>query len=77
MMKVAEYEKYWKPAANRFYLERLAPLLGMQSEYFAFLRRPGQEDWPMSEELKNLLVKLAGPHGKAILKMYRIQRGLE
>ena len=32
---------------------------------------------PISDELKSLYQKLAGPHGKAILKAYRIQKGLE
>lgn len=50
--------------------------LGM-SEYRLFYVRPSIEDTKMAEDLKKLLVMLAGPHGKAILKAYRIQKGLE
>ena len=32
---------------------------------------------PISEELKQLLIALTGPHGYAILKIYRIQKGLD
>jgi hypothetical protein len=32
---------------------------------------------PISQELKQLLVALAGPHGDTILKIYRIQKGLD
>lgn len=32
---------------------------------------------PMTEELKKLLELLAGPHGKTLLKAYRIRKGLE
>lgn len=31
----------------------------------------------MPDDLKKLLSMLAGPHGKTILKAYRIRRGLE
>jgi len=32
---------------------------------------------PISEEYKKQLIALAGPHGKTILKMIRINKGLE
>jgi hypothetical protein len=85
MMTMVEYAVFWTPAANRVCSSRcnekgeenLALLLGMQPAFVAFLNRPGEKDWPMSEELKELLIKLAGPHGATVLKIYRIQKGLE
>lgn len=57
-------------------LVELDKALGI-TEYREFFPRPASLDKPMNEELKKLLVLLAGPHGKTILKVYRIRKGLE
>lgn len=36
-----------------------------------------EDETPMPEQLKEVVRKLAGPHGRTILKAYRIKRGLE
>ena len=53
----------------------LEKLLG-RDEYKKFIenRLP---DRSISEEYKKQLIALAGPHGKTILKMIRINKGLE
>lgn len=55
---------------------RLDILLG-STEYRDYYKNPHDLDQPISEEFKILLQALAGPHGKTILKAYRIKRGLE
>lgn len=61
----------------QFYM--LDDLLGVHEYEFGYYRRrthvPRHD--PMPEELKNLLIMLAGPHGHALLKTYRIRKGLE
>jgi len=47
------------------------------AEYQHFWVNPHAKDIPLPQDLKKLLVMLAGPHGKSILKAYRIQKGLE
>lgn len=68
----------WKYGKNGFapYL-KLDKLLGTQeySQYYKASVFKGQTLLP--EDLKRLLVMLRGPHAKAILKAYRIQKGLE
>lgn len=82
--------EYWKPAAQN--LSRLGALypsynswglysklgdaLGIK-EYDDFLGRANHLDFPISDELKQLLIMLTGPHAVTILKAYRIQKGLE
>jgi len=44
-------------------------------EYAQWVRQPTYK--PLSEEYKKQLIALAGPHGKTILKMIRINKGLE
>lgn len=46
-------------------------------EYYSWCFTPEFHDMPLSNDLKWLLTNLAGPHGKTILKMYRIKIGLE
>lgn len=53
-------------------LEKLLGITDYSDYYNGIVNRE-----PMSEELKKLLVMLASPHGKTILKMYRIRKGLE
>lgn len=51
-------------------------LLGI-TEYEKYRSTTASLDEPLPEPLKELLIKLAGPHGKTILKAYRIKKGLE
>lgn len=83
-----DIRNYWRPAAialfglsfdsaeNEAKLYHLDEMLGIK-EYSKYMRRPVTQDYPMSDELKNLLMLLVGPHGKTILKVYRIKKGLE
>ncbi len=88
-----ELQELWLPAAQRLFGEakvgastsfnnyalhgkKLDKLLGID-DYHIFILCPSYKDTESSEDLKKLLRALAGPHGKTILKMYRIQKGLE
>lgn len=42
----------------------------------AYHTRPGAHDRPMPDEWRDFFVKLAGPHGKTILKAYQAKRGI-
>lgn len=90
-MTSQEAQKYWYPVVHVLYgkidiftaaetiyskYHRLDEELGIK-EYSKYINRPSAADYPMSDELKNLLTLLIGPHGKTILKMYRIKKGLE
>ena len=83
MMTIDEYHEIWAPLAEKICPEpcggcrELAMLLGVHAQYVEFINRPAQEDYPMNQELKELLLKLSGPHGHALLKVYRIRKGLE
>lgn len=71
-----EMDTYWIPAARNLglnYWSELDNALGVD-EYR--VGRPFSHE-PLPQDLKKLLVMLAGPHGKTILKAYRIQKGLE
>lgn len=57
-------------------MKELDKALGV-TEYRDYYNRSADKDTPMDEELKKLLVMLAGPHGKTILKAYRIRKGLK
>lgn len=63
----------------QFYM--LDDLLGVHEYEFGYYKRrismSVSRHAPMPEELKNLLIMLAGPHGHALLKAYRIRKGLE
>jgi len=56
--------------------EKFEKLLGVD-EFSIYI----SVDWPdeksMSEELKSLLQKIAGPNGRTIWRMYLINRGLK
>lgn len=81
-MNRKDVEKYWIPACARLLSEemydkhKLDELLGI-NEYGRYMNRAHAEDYPMSESLQQLLRSLAGPHGKTLLKVYRIKKGLE
>ena len=66
MMTVNEYHTIWALAAEEICpgpcggCRELAMLLGVHAQYVDFINRPAQEDYPMSEELKELLLKLSG-----------------
>jgi hypothetical protein len=81
-MHVEDYLEYWAPAVDNLFpgswvypantsvdkSKRLATALGI--EYPLGNHR-------LDDGLRELLIKLKGPHGKTILKMYRIQKGLK
>jgi hypothetical protein len=43
------------------------------NEYTKYLRRSTLDDYPMHEDLKQLLIKLAGPHGDTLYKVLKIR----
>lgn len=45
--------------------------------YDEYCKRRHEDDFPLDDDMRELLIKLAGPHGKTILKMYRIKKGLD
>ena len=51
-------------------------LLGLNFTFAAWVKNPTNVQ-PMPDDLKKLLIALAGPHGDTVLKVYRIQHGLE
>lgn len=53
----------------------LDKLLGIK-EYQNYVGRSLDHDYPMSDDLKQLLANITGPNGKAILRAYRIRKGL-
>lgn len=86
-MKVTELLQYCIPALETVVgttdlsediLAVMDDQLGLQGKETSIHCLCHTEDTPdMTEELKRLLVMLAGPHGNTILKAYRVQRGLE
>jgi hypothetical protein len=77
---------YWEPAAlalrdvlpvvQSHQIEiRLEIALGC-SVWSEYARRTAHDDFPLSEDWIVLLQKLAGPHGRAILKAYQIKNGI-
>lgn len=74
-MTYEELAKYWVPAADNLGVlhHRLDNILGVD-EWCVGLELSGK---PLPEDLRNLLVMLTGLHAYAILKMYRIKKGLE
>lgn len=81
--------KYWQPALlNLFgpvdnndrkevyhHFRKLdkALVVSIHADYCSRLR---SEDFPLSDDMRELLIKLAGPHGKVILKAYQIKKGI-
>lgn len=86
-MNFEDYDKYWQPARDCF-VERtreghvwkddltFAAMLDMVDSFKAFTSRPHTADSPMDNDLKQLLMLLAGPHGKTMLKAYQARKGL-
>lgn len=75
---------YWEPAAVALFPDlsvedsekALECALGC-TDYTDFIMRPAMDDFHIPEEKRKLLKALAGPHGKAILRAYQIQRGIK
>lgn len=78
-MTTEELTDYWIPACMGLGWvapSRLDGALGID-EYAKFMANTAINDRHMSSELRILLIKLAGPHGKTILRAFRIRKGLE
>jgi hypothetical protein len=78
MMTFEEALKYMMPAVLNLYntdslddWSKLAEELGISKEYEHYQGRHEREDTPMSDELKDLLTKLAGPYGKVVLAAFK------
>ena len=78
MMTFEEALKYMMPAVLNLYntdslddWSKLAEELGILKEYEHYQERHEREDTPMSDELKDLLTKLAGPYGKVVLAAFK------
>lgn len=80
---------HWAPAARNLYNNEevpdrtshlnlkfrwLAHQLGLHEEYMLML---DGDNKIINKDMADLLAKLAGPDGHTLLKVYRIQRGLE
>jgi hypothetical protein len=87
-MNCEDEEHYWTPAASALFGHVVDRSLDYAMEAYLekalhttiwteWKDRPMSKDFPLSDYWRNLLVQLAGPHGRAILKMYQIQKGLE
>ena len=75
-----EYSEFIWDAVTNLSLDgphHLMQLLGVGDQFVAWGSRPHDEDRSMSDELRCLFKGLSGPHGKTILKIYRIKHGLE
>lgn len=82
--------QYWFPAAYNLFgavdinnsqdtyyaCARLDTALGV-SLHKDYCARSASEDFPLEPEMKELLRKLKGPHGKTILKAYQIKHGVK
>lgn len=77
-MTSQELIDYWIPACMGLGVaaSRLDGALGID-EYVKYTSSTAINDRHMSSELRILLIKLAGPHGKTILRAFRIRKGLE
>lgn len=88
-MNSDDEQKYWVPAAINIFGKpvrqhrRLSwPEHLLQEALGVKLWSEWQErlviyDFPLSEEWRQLLTQLAGPHGKTILRAYQIKHGVE
>ena len=83
-----DYHSYWLPAVhnllpnthelnNKEKLYALDKLLGIEEGRKYYSRLYFSSDYKMNKKLEQLLINLAGPYGKIILKAYRIKEGLE
>lgn len=78
-----EVDKYLIPALSNLFTEdsskvgfTLDDLLGLDV-YNNYVVSNKSEEIPLTDEQKELFIKLAGPYGQVVLKAYRIQKGLE
>ena len=85
MMKYVEYNNYFVPAVKNLNLcpksdnfelkeDKFAAILNCKDEFHAWTFVPIDKEYPMTDEFKDLLIKLAGPHGKTLLHVIK-QRG--
>ena len=66
---------FWRTVDNAHQLDRA---LGVMDYHDFWISKLPDEDKPLlSEDLKRVLIMLAGPHSKSVLKAYRIVKGLE
>jgi hypothetical protein len=88
MMKHLEAMKYFTPAVKALFPEKwsdyhhngerqLANELGIREELEEYIIRDTKDDPEMTEELKQILIKLAGPYGKAFLEIIKAQGGFD
>jgi len=81
-----EFRQYWEPARNTFGLPKPPGSQETGYEHPAYLlaRAIGVSyrdlgHWkfiPLTDELKDLLKALAGPHRETMLKIHQIRKGL-
>jgi len=88
-MTSEEEDRIWMPAAENLFghlrgagtklyqVERALERALAITEWSQWQFRAFNLDKPMSPELKELLIMLAGPHGKAILRAYQIKHDIE
>jgi hypothetical protein len=85
MMKYAEYNNYFVPAVKNLNLcpksddfdlkeDKFVAILNCKDEFHAWILVSLGKEYPMTDEFKDLLIKLAGPHGKTLLHVIK-QRG--
>ncbi len=66
--------KDYSPYVSVVDAEELDRLLGLKT-YHDYCLNDGRK--PLPEEVRQLYIKLAGPHGRTILKAWRILKGLD
>ena len=77
-----EFRHYWRPARDTFGVWKgdvdnyhpsylLAKAIGVDYPNLGYWKHV-----PMTDELKNILLVLVGPHSKTILKIYQIKHEL-
>ena len=89
-MNLDDFIKYWIPACTNLFGEHDVGGVGFRIDFYTkldraldvelytrFWCRASRRDKPLDENTRNLLVKLAGPHGRTILRAYQIQHGIE
>lgn len=87
-MNSDEETAYWVPAVENLFpgydpnfinygKERALQRALGNTIWDEWLTVPRWGEVPLSEEMKSLLIMLAGPHGKAILRIYQIKHGIE
>lgn len=91
-MNTKDYHKVYVPAVRNIFgqdvtekldqrslielFKQFDRLIGEPGTFAGYCKRPPKYDFPIKPELRELLIKLAGPNGKFILKVYRAQKGL-